>query len=84
MPVVRAQQRRRQRLLADRLEELGAAMTRHRLELAAPKTVQIAWNTLRALSASNVLIGAGAIALVTKLVGGSRRRRRLPFARRLA
>jgi len=72
-----------ERSLADRLEELGAAMTRRRLELVAPKTMDIAWNTLRALPASNVLMGAGALALVAMLLGG-RRRRRLPFARRLA
>ena len=72
-----------ERSLADRLEELGAAMTKRRLQLAAPKTIDIAWNTARALPASNVLMGAGALALVAMLVGG-RRRRRLPFARRLA
>ena len=71
-----------ERSLADQLEELGAAMTRRRLELVAPKTLEIAWNTARALPASNVLMGAGAIALVAMLVGG-RRRRSLPL-RRLA
>ena len=72
-----------ERSLADQLEELGAAMTRRRLELVAPKTLEIAWNTARALPASNVLMGAGAIALVAMLVGGRRRRSRLPL-RRLA
>lgn len=48
------------------------------------KTGEIAWNTSRALIASNVLIGVGAIALVATVVGWSRRRRGLPFARRLA
>jgi hemerythrin superfamily protein len=72
-----------ERSLADQLEELGAAMTRRRLELVAPKTLEIAWNTARALPASNVLMGAGAIALVAMLVGGTRRRSRLPL-RRLA
>ncbi|HEX4235746.1 MAG TPA: hypothetical protein VH041_15745 [Caldimonas sp.] len=66
------------------LEELGAEMTKRRLELVAPKTVEIAWNTLRSLPASNVLVGAGALALVAALVVGGRRRRRLPLARRLA
>ena len=72
-----------ERSLADRLEELGAAMTRRRLELTAPKSIEIAWNTVRALPASNVLMGAGAVALVALLMGG-RRRRRLPLRRRLA
>jgi hypothetical protein len=58
-------------------------MTKRRFELIAPKTGQIAWNTVRALPASNVLMGAGAIAIVAMLVGG-RKRRRLPLGRRLA
>ena len=71
-----------ERSLADRLEELGAAMTKRRLELAAPKTLDIAWNTARALPASNVLMGAGAIALVALLVsGGHRRRARVSLGR---
>ena len=73
-----------ERSLADRLEELGAAMTKRRLELAAPKTMEIAWNTVRALPASNVLMGAGAIALVAMMVGGRKRRRRLPLRRGMA
>jgi hemerythrin superfamily protein len=73
-----------ERSLADRLEELGAEMTKRRVELAAPRTLEIAWNTARALPASNVLMGAGAIALVAMLVGGRRRRARLPLRRRLA
>ena len=73
-----------ERSLADRLEELGATMTKRRLELTAPKAVEIAWNTVRSLPASNVLMGAGALALVAMLVGGRRRRRRIPFACRLA
>ena len=70
-----------ERSLADQLEELGAAMTRRRLELVAPKTLEIAWNTARALPASNVLMGAGAIALVAMVVGGRRRRARLSLGR---
>ncbi|MBV9890444.1 MAG: hemerythrin domain-containing protein [Rhizobacter sp.] len=73
-----------ERSLADRLEELGAAMTKRRVELAAPKTMEIAWNMARSLPASNVLMGAGAIALVAMLVGSSRRRARLSLPRSLA
>ena len=72
-----------ERSLGDQLEELGAAMTKRRLELVAPKTLAIAWNTARALPASNVLMGAGAIALVAMLLGGRHRRARLPLRRRL-
>ena len=73
-----------ERSLGDRLEELGATMTKRRLELVAPKTLEIAWNTARALPASNVLMGAGALALVAMMLAGGRRRRRFPIGRRLA
>jgi hemerythrin superfamily protein len=73
-----------ERSLAGRLEELGRAMTKRRLELVVPKLPAIAWNQLRALPASNVLVGAGALALVVMLLGGRRRRRRLRFRRGLA
>ena len=66
-----------ERALKGRLEELGSAMTRRRFELVAPKSLEIAWNTVRALPASNVLMGAGALALAAMLFGGRRRRRRL-------
>ena len=64
-----------ERQLADQLEDLGAAMAKRRLELVAPKTLTIAWNTARALPASNVLMGAGALALVALMLSGRRRRR---------
>jgi hemerythrin superfamily protein len=66
-----------ERVLKNRLEELGSAMTKRRLELVAPKTLEIAWNTARALPASNVLMGAGALAILALMFGSSRRRRRL-------
>jgi hemerythrin superfamily protein len=72
-----------ERTLADRLEDLGAAMTKRRFELIAPKLPEIAWNQARALPASNVLMGAGAVALVLMLLG-RRRRSRMPFGRGLA
>lgn len=73
-----------ERNLADRLEELGSAMTKRRLELIAPKSLEIAWNQARALPASNVLMGAGALALVVMLLRGRRPRGRLRLARSMA
>ena len=73
-----------ERVLADRLEELGSAMTKRRLELVAPKTLELAWNQARALPASNVLMGAGAVALVVMLLRGMRRKSRFRLARGMA
>jgi hemerythrin superfamily protein len=50
-----------ERLLGDRLNELGAQMTRRRLQLAAPHTGEIVSNTVRAMPASTMLVGAGAL-----------------------
>jgi hemerythrin superfamily protein len=50
-----------ERLLADELDELGAQMTKRRLELAAPRAGEIAGNTLRALPASTMLMSVGAV-----------------------
>ena len=73
-----------ERILGERLEELGSAMTKRRLELVAPKSLEIAWNQVRALPASNVLMGAGALALLVMLLGGRRRRSRLWLGRGMA
>jgi hemerythrin superfamily protein len=50
-----------ERLLADELEELGARMTRRRLQLSAPRAGEIAGNTLRALPASTMLMTIGGL-----------------------
>lgn len=50
-----------ERLLADRLNELGAQMTKRRLQLAAPHTGEIAMNTMRTMPASSMLVAAGAL-----------------------
>jgi hemerythrin superfamily protein len=50
-----------ERLLADRLNELGAQMTKRRLQLAAPHTGEIAINTVRTMPASSMLMAAGAL-----------------------
>jgi hypothetical protein len=48
-------------LLADKLGELGAQMTKRRFQLAAPRTGEIVGNTVRAMPASTMLMGAGAL-----------------------
>jgi hypothetical protein len=50
-----------ERLLPDRLGELGAQMTKRRLQLAAPRAGEIAVNTMRGLPTSSMLVAAGAV-----------------------
>jgi hemerythrin superfamily protein len=50
-----------ERLLADRLGELGMQMTKRRLQLAAPHAGEIAVNTVRGLPTSSMLVAAGAV-----------------------
>ena len=50
-----------ERLLADQIGELGAQMTKRRLQLATPRAGEIASNTLRALPASTMLMSVGAL-----------------------
>ena len=62
-----------ERLLADRLQELGAQMMRRRLELMAPRTGELARETLKAMPASKMLMvtgGALAAALVARRAFG--------------
>ena len=59
-------------------------MTKRRLELVAPRTLELAWSHARALPASNVLMGAGAVALVVMLLGGMRRKSRFHLSRGMA
>ena len=46
-----------ERVLADRLDELGARMTRRRMQLAAPRAGEIALNTVRAFPGAMLAIG---------------------------
>ena len=57
-----------ERLLGDRLGELGAQMTKRRLELAAPRAGEIAVNTVRGMPASSMLVAAGALIAGTYIV----------------
>ncbi|MDB5841560.1 MAG: hemerythrin protein [Herminiimonas sp.] len=66
-----------ERLLTDRLGELGAEMTKRRLQLAAPRAGEIAYNTVRGLPTTSMLVAAGAVLAGTYLVKRSSRR---PFS----
>jgi hemerythrin superfamily protein len=70
-----------ERVLADRLGELGAEMTKRRMQLAVPRTGQIAGGMARSMSTGTLLVAAG-----TLLAGGYLMTRpadkRLPWARR--
>jgi hemerythrin superfamily protein len=48
-----------ERVLADQLSELGAQMTKRRMELAAPRAGEIATNTVRAMPTTTLLMAAG-------------------------
>jgi hemerythrin superfamily protein len=51
-----------ERLLGeDRLSELGAQMTKRRMQLSAPRAGEIAFNTLRGMPTSTMLMAAGAL-----------------------
>lgn len=50
-----------ERLLAPQLGELGAEMTRRRLELAAPRARELASNAVRGMPTSSMLMAAGAV-----------------------
>lgn len=51
----------------ERLNELGAEMTRRRLQLMAPRAGEMAMNTMRSLPTSTVLMAAGAVIAGTYL-----------------
>ena len=63
-----------EKLLGDQVNELGAQMTKRRLQLAGPRAGEIAGNTLRAMPASTMLMGVGAV-LASGLVVSALRRR---------
>lgn len=56
-----------ERLLADRLGELGAQMTKRRLQLAAPRAGEIALSTIRGFPATSIVVAAGALLAGTYL-----------------
>ena len=50
-----------ERLLGERLEDLGLQMTKRRLELTAPRAGEIAVNTVRAIPATSMVLAAVAV-----------------------
>jgi hypothetical protein len=50
-----------ERLMPERLGELGAQMTKRRLQLSAPHMGEIAINTARTFPTSSMLMAAGAV-----------------------
>jgi hemerythrin superfamily protein len=56
-----------ERLMGDRLGELGAQMTRRRVELMAPHAGEMAMSTVRGMPASTMVMAAGALLAGTYL-----------------
>jgi hemerythrin superfamily protein len=63
--------------LADRLGELGAKMTKRRLELTAPHAGEIASNTVRTMPASSMALAAGALLMGGYMLKQTFRHRRM-------
>lgn len=53
---------------AERLGELGAQMTKRRLELSAPRAGEMAMNTVRGMPASTMIMAAGTLLAGTYIV----------------
>lgn len=51
--------------LKDRLGELGVQMAKRRIQLSAPHTGDIVWNTLRGMPTKSLLLAAGALVAST-------------------
>jgi hemerythrin superfamily protein len=63
-----------ERVLADELGELGARMTKRRLQLAAPRTGEIAGSMARSLGSGTLVAGAGALLACSYLLSRPRSR----------
>jgi hemerythrin superfamily protein len=57
-----------ERLMGDRLGDLGAQMMKRRLELSAPRGGEIAGNLIRAMPKSTMMLAAGALMAGTYLM----------------
>jgi hemerythrin superfamily protein len=57
-----------ERLLADKLGEMGMQMTKRRLQLAAPHAGEMTYNMVRTVPASSMLVAAGALVAGTYIV----------------
>jgi hemerythrin superfamily protein len=65
-----------ERVLAERLGELGAEMTKRRLQLAAPRSGEIAGSMARSMSPGSLVVGAGALLACSYLLSRPSGRRR--------
>jgi len=65
-----------ERVLADRLGELGAQMTKRRVQLSAPRSGEIAGSMARSMSPGSLVVGAGALLACSYLLGRPRGLRR--------
>jgi hypothetical protein len=61
-----------ERVLADRLGELGAQMTKRRLQLAAPRSGEIAGSMARSVGTGGLVMGAGALLACSYLLSRPR------------
>lgn len=61
-----------ERVLADRLGELGAQMTKRRLQLAAPRSGEIAGGMVRSVGTGGLVMGAGALLACSYLLSRPR------------
>ena len=50
-----------ERMLGDRLHELGAQMTSRKIQLSLPRAPELVGNAARAMPASTMIVGAGAL-----------------------
>jgi hemerythrin superfamily protein len=64
-----------ERLLADRLDVLGAQMTKRRMQLLRPRAASMAYNMVRGMPGKSMLVAAGALLAGTYLVKRSMERR---------
>jgi hypothetical protein len=63
-----------ERVLAERLGELGAQMTKRRLQLAAPRSGEIAGGMARSVGTGGLVMGAGALLACSYLLSRPRLR----------
>lgn len=61
-----------ERVLSDQLGQLGAEMTKRRLQLAAPRSGEIAGSMARAMSPRSLAVGAGALLACSYLLSRPR------------
>jgi hypothetical protein len=72
-----------ERLLSDRLSDMGAQMTRRRLELTAPRTGELAGSMARSLSVGTVVAAAGAVLAGGYLLTRHQRTASKPWTQRM-